>query len=197
MINGYMSAPCSNCPFLKKGGVRLTMGRIEEITSGLLKSQGHTFTCHKTTVDADAEDEDEEGVTDRVDGPNAQHCGGALIFAEKNGNQTQMMRFAERLGLYDPAALAALKAHRRIFDSVAEMMKTAVDYEEGAGEPCSVVNANCTAPAGWETSSGVVAGGMNAEFECYGCSLPVCGACSTPHPKKRGKRMCTDCTEEE
>ena len=35
------------------------------------------------------------------DGPNAEHCAGALIFLEAQEQPNQMMRIAERLGLYD------------------------------------------------------------------------------------------------
>lgn len=151
-----MHAPCVNCPFLKKGGVRLTMGRVEEIAGGVLMSQGRTFQCHKTLKKKE------------------QHCGGAVIFAEKNGNQTQMMRIASRLGMYKPDEL---KARDLVFDTMGDMLKTAVDYEEGTGEPCSIVDA----------------GGATAKYECSGCSSPVCGACSQPHPKKKNRRLCNDC----
>lgn len=117
-MNFDMKKPCSNCPFLKSGGIRLHQKRVREIAAALLDSQGRTFTCHRTTVDSD---DDERGM---VDGPNATHCAGALIFAEKNGNQTQMMRIAERMRWYDPGALMEQKEIvGSVFGSLKEMLK--------------------------------------------------------------------------
>lgn len=117
-MNFDMKKPCHNCPFLKEGGIRLHRGRARQIAKNSLSDKGKTFTCHLTTVDLD----DEEGST--VDGPNAAHCAGALIFSEKNRVQTQMMRIAGRLGMYAPESLMANKeAVGSVFDSLAEMVK--------------------------------------------------------------------------
>ena len=40
------------------------------------------------------------------DNHGTRHCAGALVFAEKRGTSSQMMRIAERLRMYDPRALA-------------------------------------------------------------------------------------------
>ena len=53
------------------------------------QGQGY-FTCHETTVESG----DDDG--EMVDGPNAQHCAGALIMLEKMGTPTQLMRIFER-----------------------------------------------------------------------------------------------------
>lgn len=112
-----MRKPCDDCPFLRVGGIRLRAARVRQIAGGMLSPQGATFTCHKSTV----EDTDSGKM---VDGPNAQHCAGALIFGEKNGNSTQMMRIAERLRMYDPMALMADKeAVASVFDDLDEMVK--------------------------------------------------------------------------
>lgn len=109
--------PCSNCPFLREGGVRLTEARVEEIAGGMLSTQGHTFACHKTTVSAEDGSEMQET-------KNSRHCAGALIFAEKNANATQMMRIAERLGMYDAGKMMADKdAVAMVFDDLDEMLK--------------------------------------------------------------------------
>lgn len=111
-----LKKPCHNCPFLRKGGVRLTLARIREIGGSALSTQGATFACHKTTIDTD------DG--ERVDYKDSRHCAGALIFSEKNGNATQMMRIAERLGLYDAATLMKDKAAvRSVFRDLPEMLK--------------------------------------------------------------------------
>jgi len=66
------------------------------------------FPCHKTTV------EDEDG--DLVANKDSKHC--ALIFMEKIGETTQMMRIAERLGMYDMNKLMSDKrAVALVFDS--------------------------------------------------------------------------------
>lgn len=107
-------APCSNCPFLRKGGIRLTKPRVMEIAGNMLTPDGKTFACHKTTSDAG----------DRmVETASSRHCAGALIFAEKNQNATQMMRIAERLRMYDARKLMAEKeVCDLVFDSVREML---------------------------------------------------------------------------
>lgn len=78
----------------------------------MLSPHGASFPCHKTV------EYDEEG-----DGRatfDTEHCAGAYIFAEKNGNATQMMRIAERLGLYDHRKL---KNKDAVFDTMSEMLK--------------------------------------------------------------------------
>lgn len=110
-----LKKPCHNCPFLRKGGVRLTLARVREIAGYLLDSQGATFACHKTTVDNDGE---------MVETRDTRHCAGALIFMEKNGNVTQMVRIAERLGLYDAKMLMEDRAAvRSVFRDLPEMIK--------------------------------------------------------------------------
>lgn len=117
--------PCSNCPFLKKGGVRLHPARIEQIAGAMLDSQGATFACHKTTIDVD----DDDGLGDRAADKDSRHCAGALIFAEKNGNATQMMRIMERIRMYDARALMSqTDVVRLVFDDLEEMLR--VNEEE-------------------------------------------------------------------
>lgn len=91
-----MTEPCPQCPFRTDIHGYLTPERAEEIAHGIIEEQ-RTFTCHKTTVPV----EDDDGHCDMEDGPNAQHCAGAMIFLEKLKRPNQMMRIAERLGMYD------------------------------------------------------------------------------------------------
>jgi len=42
-----LKQPCSQCPFLKEGGVQLCEGRIEEIVADI--NEDKPFFCHKTT----------------------------------------------------------------------------------------------------------------------------------------------------
>ncbi len=94
------TAPCGNCPFRREGHIPLRPARARDIAESQLSSRGATFTCHKTTVS------NGDG-SERVDGPKAQHCAGALIFQLKNENMTQMVRIAGRLGMFDPDKLMA------------------------------------------------------------------------------------------
>lgn len=107
-----MTGPCVNCPFRREGFIPLMAERVEEIAEGMLSTQGHTFACHKTTG------HDDDG--DRIITETSQHCGGALIFAEKNGNATQMMRICERLNMYDARKL--VPNYDLVFDDLDEML---------------------------------------------------------------------------
>jgi hypothetical protein len=101
-----LHTPCSNCPFLKEGGIKLRYERIEEISQMMLSSQGGDFPCHKTTKYSEAQD-------DRVATRKSLHCAGALIYAEKQGTATQLMRISERLGMYDHTKL---EGHDLVWD---------------------------------------------------------------------------------
>jgi hypothetical protein len=108
--------PCNNCPFLRKGGIRLHPSRVREIAGMMLSTAGGDFPCHKTTVEA------RDGF-DRRATKDSRHCAGALIFAEKNGNATQLMRIMERLGFYDAQALMKDKSITElVFDDMKEML---------------------------------------------------------------------------
>lgn len=101
-----LKTPCKDCPFRSDRPGYLRKARAREISTALDPRHlggGSTFTCHKTTVPAD--DDDEDG--GMVDGPNAQHCAGALIMLEKSGrlDHNQTLRIMARLGAFDPAAL--------------------------------------------------------------------------------------------
>ena len=108
-----MTMPCGNCPFRREGFIPLRADRVVEIAEGMLCTQGTSFACHKTT----GHDDDGETTIE----PESQHCGGALIFAEKNGNATQMMRICERLGMYDAAKL--VPHYDLVFDDVDQMVE--------------------------------------------------------------------------
>jgi hypothetical protein len=73
---------------------------------------GATFTCHKTV------DYDDQSVTG-----DEQHCVGALIFAEKQGRFTNIIRIAGRLGLFNPSEFSG---HERVFDDADEMLESAL-----------------------------------------------------------------------
>jgi len=86
-----MREPCDACPFLKSSG--FTFGNLKRHASG-------EFACHKT-----CELDDESGTYEPKHGNKSLHCAGALIFLEKRNEPHQMMRIAERLGMYDRTKL--------------------------------------------------------------------------------------------
>jgi hypothetical protein len=62
---------------------------------------------------------------DMLETKDSRHCAGALIFAEKNENATQMMRIAERLGMYDPRKMMADQAAvDSVFNDLDEMVES-------------------------------------------------------------------------
>jgi hypothetical protein len=89
-----MTTPCDQCPFLKSMKRGFTLRRLQEFAAG-------PFPCHRTA----SEVEDEDGGSEFHANQDSQHCAGALIFNEKRGQSNQMMRIAERIGLYDHTKL--------------------------------------------------------------------------------------------
>lgn len=87
-----LKRPCAKCPFRTDVRPYLSYGRAEEILVGIT-AQDATFACHETTQ------HDDEG--DHIPSSKEQHCAGALILLEKTNQPNQIMRIAERLGLYD------------------------------------------------------------------------------------------------
>ena len=87
-MNFNLINPCKDCPFrTDKPNQQHWLGeaRAEEICQSLINKQ-QTFQCHKT-----------------LDLPKDkhQHCAGAMIMLEHIQKPNQMMRIAERLGMYD------------------------------------------------------------------------------------------------
>jgi hypothetical protein len=109
-----LTRPCDLCPF-RNDDNRLTVPvqRMRGMLSG-------EFCCHKT-----GETNDETGSIEPQ--PESQHCAGALIMLEKMGKQHQMMRIAERLGMYDPSRL---DMDAPVFGSFAEVCEA--DEEQPA-----------------------------------------------------------------
>lgn len=81
-----LHTPCDQCPFLKKMKHGFSLRRLFELVG-----EG-SFHCHKTGT------ENEDGFQPTE---NSSHCAGALIFLEKRNTPNQIMRIAERIGLYD------------------------------------------------------------------------------------------------
>jgi hypothetical protein len=125
-----LHTPCSDCPFRKEGGIRLTRARVMEVAA-CTENPGGEFPCHKT-VKRDEDDEDDEDSCDSYDHAAAKHCAGALVFAEKQGTSSQMIRIAERLGMYDASKL---RGHDDVFDSVEDMLDTAIGRQKPRARP--------------------------------------------------------------
>ena len=88
--------PCKKCPFRSDVKGYLTKARVRDIINGITRRQ-ETFSCHNTNEFVDNDD----GWTETVETANSQHCAGALIFLERLDQPNQMMRIAERIGLYN------------------------------------------------------------------------------------------------
>lgn len=86
-----MKTPCANCPFRSDVTPYLEPGRVREILADCVEGDA-SFHCHKTVT----HDDDGDATTT---GKELQ-CAGALIMAERLGRVPQMVRIAERLGMY-------------------------------------------------------------------------------------------------
>jgi hypothetical protein len=119
-MNFDQTSPCADCPFRRgKHAIRLHPGRVEEIAGNMLDVNGGTFSCHKETHGRTTARGYRASVND-------VHCAGALIFAERNDNQTRSMQIAKRLGLYDPSQFRSVHQRRLIFATIEEMLATAL-----------------------------------------------------------------------
>lgn len=117
-----LTRPCSNCPFLREGGIRVHPERAREIAQGQLNGrEERTFPCHKTTIDVTITNEDGDEEYDKGWGPHTQYCGGAMTFAILLGSYNQTLQIAERLGWWDPSQMEPT-AGAGVFRSVLEMM---------------------------------------------------------------------------
>jgi hypothetical protein len=175
-----MATPCDLCPFRNDIDGYLRPDRVREIAESLFR--GASFPCHKTTEPW----EDEDGESDMVATADSVQCAGAEIFLALQGTSTQMSRIAERLGL----KVSKLNMKAPVCSSVSEMLRVHGDEEDEDRETCSVCDDSCEAPAGYAVGDGVIPGEGSAQFTCYECGEPVCGACS----KRKGKnRVCNSC----
>lgn len=179
-----MANPCEHCPFRNDIKGYLRGDRVREIAESLFR--GASFPCHKTT-----EAWDDDG--DMHESENSQQCAGAEIFLAKQGMSTQMGRIAERLGM----KVAKVNMKSPVCCSVDEMLDIHEGVDRETGETCSVVNADCEAPAGYMIGGGVVPGDSFAQFVCCECGEPVCGACSKQKGKSKKKRVCNNCLDED
>lgn len=112
-----MTSPCDNCPFRTDVVPYIRPERVREIEAGLVRAE---FPCHKT-VDYSQCEHDDEG-SHHIPTAGEVHCAGALILLEKLERPSQMMRIAERIGMYDARKL---DMNAPVYDSFDEMFRAA------------------------------------------------------------------------
>lgn len=105
-MNFDRTKPCKTCPFRTDGnGLRyLGEARAQEIVDSVLSDK--SFTCHD---DIDQSEQDKS------------HCAGVLIMLEAQRKPNQLMRIAERLGLYHRTLLSSSVL---VFDSFEEWVSS-------------------------------------------------------------------------
>lgn len=106
-----LKTPCKECPFRNDILPYLSTERAEEIGEAILSDQ--TFTCHKHTHSLGYE------------GKAEQHCAGATIILEKEEQPNQMMRWMERIGMYDRTKL---DMQAPIYDTVDNFIDAVEDF---------------------------------------------------------------------
>ena len=169
--------PCPKCPFRPDVPAYLRGGRAQEIATAIAAGGG--FPCHQTTVEVEDDEDDVEGC-DRAPTPDSQMCAGALLVMENLDAPNQIVRVAERIGLYDASKLD------RSAPSFGSWMEF-VEHHAGDGpreehEPCSEVGAGCEAPAGYLVGGEVIPESDPGETEeCPQCGEFVCDACWDAH----------------
>lgn len=102
--------PCKTCPFRASTHFSFPEERLEEI---VYSSGG--FACHNTTTTKNRS----------VDHRDAQACAGRLIVLERDEQPDQMMRIAERLGLYDRRKLDM--ENKDVFEDIGSFMDARVE----------------------------------------------------------------------
>lgn len=83
-----LKKPCSNCPFLKEGAIKLREGRRDEILSKLEKNDNAPFYCHKTLNGHESEESGYQL------GGGEMLCAGAAAVLWKRGRPSVGMRLA-------------------------------------------------------------------------------------------------------
>jgi hypothetical protein len=196
--SGYaLTTPCAKCPFRSDVEPYLQLERAQEIAANL-RDTG-VFHCHKTT-DLDGGFDDDSG--EYTPSGQEQQCAGATILQEHDGQLGQMLRIAERIGVYDrnrmdldapvPALISDWVRRYR-----PETPTVTVDGEELEYEHCGVVGPDCEDPAGYGGGGGVWENDDEptchpVDDACVECGNPMCGAC-----RSEAGDLCVTCAEEE
>lgn len=106
-----LKKPCRDCPFIKSTNFKFTRAKAHGIAT-----QNGGFPCHKTAKQKRGSFQAER---------DSQACAGRLIMLERDNQPDQMMRIAERIGLYDRTKLDM--KHPDVFDSIGDFMEARVD----------------------------------------------------------------------
>lgn len=176
---------CSTCPFINPDRDAVCRPERRKEIQRSVTLEDKTFHCH-----SEVDYSDDEDSTPDTDG--ARQCAGVTTLLLRAGGANQVMRFAERFG--EPLAEDDRVPYRSLSDWVGD-----IEAEpEFTGEPCNTVGDDCTAPAGWGGSGGVVSNDeADAEHECVECGEAVCDACATHHPDGPLCGYCAEYQEEE
>lgn len=170
MTNYALRRPCPNCPFRTDIPGYLREDRAREIAASL--AGGAEFPCHKTTV-PDPDDDGQNMATS-----DSQFCAGALIVLEHMGQPNQMMRIAERFGVYQPAKLdKETPVAYSLTEFVSHHAGRNIAEELEEGDTCAVVDAGCLAPAGYMVGGVVQRGTEFVDSYCTCCGEPACENC--------------------
>lgn len=162
-------SPCAKCPFLAKfrgDDDYLREGRRADIARSLLTNG--TFHCHETTTAS----EDGESM---YAGRGAVECAGSVLMMLRADRDTQSVRIAERLGMFDSVAFLARNKRVKSW-TLADALGEAEDMEVAT---CNTVGPDCLAPAGYMVGGEVVHGTDDADDECSECGDPCCSNCLT------------------
>jgi len=114
-------APCNDCPFRKKGGVRYGLVSAFNYMKYFVTYPGRTFPCHKSVPAEIPRDQWSEWQPGQV------LCAGGLIFAKKQGEEYLIMKIGIERGVYDPNQHLEEDS---VFDTPEEMLSVAEDFEE-------------------------------------------------------------------
>ncbi len=114
-MNYTLTSPCAHCPFRKDIPAYLTKRRVQGFKEALVDDQ-QTFACHETTKHRGGDNPFNEGAVTA----DTQHCAGAMVLLERLEKPNQMMRIAERLGLYDRRKL---NMEAPVFKNFRDMIK--------------------------------------------------------------------------
>lgn len=174
--------PCPHCPFRTDIPGYLRPERARQIARDV--ASGAEFPCHQTTEHDD--DGDAHAVAD------SQMCAGATIAMMKGGGPNQILRIAERVGMWDPEKMD-LDAP---VGSLLDMCRNHEDPEEEQ-EPCHISDYGCLAPAGYLVDGQVVTADAEGEtFSCYSCGEYVCESCSEMRTEDGNDVIvCASCVE--
>jgi hypothetical protein len=185
---GYaLRKPCAKCPFRTDVQPYLSFERAKEIAAGL-RDHG-SFFCHRT-VDYDDQDEDaDEYVTQGTE----QQCAGATILQENDGGLGQLLRIAERIGIYDRSRMDLDAPVYTSIDDWVGSYRPETGDDDSELEHCGVVGPDCQDPAGYAYGSSV---GENPDPPtcdpdngCIECGSAMCESCRADH------KTCIYCAE--